>query len=190
MPIARRTLLSVAFSLAAPLDARQAERSIGNPRAPRTVVEWFSLTCPHCAAFSLEALPELKAKFIGPGKARWVFYDYPTDGLALRAAVVARYLPAAKYADFIDALFVSQASWAYGSGNPTDALWLKASDSGMDRATFDRAVADTQLRDWIVSRAMDAEARWNIDATPSFLVDGKLYTGAMSAAEFSSILAS
>jgi len=176
--------------VAAPLDAREAERSIGSPRAARTVVEWFSLTCPHCAAFAHETLPALKAQFIEPGKARWVFYDYPTDGLALQAAVIARYMPVTKYADFIDALFVSQSSWAYGPGNPTDALWLRASDSGMDRATFDRAVADKQLRDWIVSRAMDAEARWNIDATPSFLVNGRLYTGAMSATEFSKILAS
>ena len=192
----RRTLLSVAFwltaggALAAPLDVREAERAIGNQDAPHSVVEWFSLTCPHCAAFAKETLPELKDKFVTPGKLRWAFCDYPTDGLALQAAMVARCLPIRRYEPFIETLFGNQAHWAYGSGNPTDALWLLASDSGMDRTMFDRAVADTGLRDWIVSRAMDAEARWSIDATPSFLVNGKLYTGAMSAAEFSTILAS
>jgi protein-disulfide isomerase len=58
----------------------------------------------------------------------------------------------------------------------------------MDRATFDRALADTGLQDWIVGRARDAESRWHVDATPSFVINGKLYTGAMSAGEFAIIL--
>ena len=60
----------------------------------------------------------------------------------------------------------------------------------MDRSTFDHAVADTHLRDWIVSRATDAQTRWNVDATPGFLIDGKLYEGAMSADTFTQILGS
>ena len=86
-------------------------------------------------------------------------------------------------------LFASQAVWAYQAASPADALWLQASDAGMDRSTFDHAVADTHLRDWIVSRATDAQTRWNVDATPGFLIDGKLYEGAMSA-NFHTILGS
>jgi protein-disulfide isomerase len=59
----------------------------------------------------------------------------------------------------------------------------------MDRGTYDKARADTGLRDWIVGQAMQAETNWHVDATPSFLVNGKLYEGAMSASEFGAILA-
>jgi protein-disulfide isomerase len=161
---------------------------MGSPQARLTAVELFSLTCPHCAAFALGALPELKAKWIAPGKLRWVYYDFPTDIAALQAAMVARYLPPERYERFIDTLFAAQDHWVFGAGSVPDALWPLASDAGMDRATFDRALADTGLQDWIVGRARDAESRWHVDATPSFVINGKLYTGAMSASEFAIIL--
>ncbi len=176
---------------ATPVDATRMERSLGNPEAKRIVVEWFSLTCPHCAAFAQRSLPELKTKWIEPGRLRWVFRDFPSDRLALQAAMVARYLPMERYERFVNTLFATQDRWAYGAAGTDgrDALWPLASDAGMDRATFDRAVIDSDLRDWIVGQAMDAESRWNVDATPSFLIDGKLFTGAMSASEFAAILA-
>jgi len=96
MPISRRTLLSVVAlgatvpAVAWAVDAHQTDRTVGSPKAPRTAVEFFSLTCPHCAHFGLETFPELDAKWIQSGKLRWVFYDFPTDKLALTAAMVAR----------------------------------------------------------------------------------------------------
>jgi len=196
MPIERRTILSVVLAgaarsaFAAPSVAPEADRAIGSPAAMHTVIECFSLTCPHCAAFALETFPALKARWITPGRLRWAFCDFPTDGTALLAAMVARYFPPDQYEPFINRLFASQAVWAYQAANPADALWLQASDAGMDRTTFDHALADTHLRDWIVSRATDAQTRWNVDATPGFLIDGKLYEGVMSADTFSQILGS
>ncbi len=197
MPFTRRTLLSVAVSaiavpaVAAPVDTRRTERAIGNPAAAATVIECFSLTCPHCANFAQQTLPDLKIRWIATGKLRWVFYDLPTDGIALQAAMVARYLPPDRYEPFINALFATQDRWAYGAGGDAqNALWNTASQSGMDRAAFEKAIADTDLRDWIVGRAVDAEKRWSVDATPSFLVNGKLYTGDMSATEFAKVLGS
>ena len=58
----------------------------------------------------------------------------------------------------------------------------------LERAAFDHAVADTQLRDWILSRAQDAQSHWNVNVTPSFLIDGKLYEGAMAASDFAALL--
>ncbi len=149
MAILRRTLLSVA--LPRPLSQRRttprrAERSIGSPQARLTAIEFFSLSCSHCAAFAREALPELRAKWIAPGKLRWVFYDFPTDQAALQAAVVARYLPAERYERFIDTLFATQDRWAFGTGNVADALWPLAAAAGMDRKTFDAALADNALQ--------------------------------------------
>ena len=161
---------------------------MGSPQAKLTVIECFSLTCPHCAAFALQSLPELKTKWIDTGKLHWVFYDFPTDIAALQAAMVARYLPPERYERFIDTLFAEQDRWVFGAGSVPDALWPLAGDAGMDRTTFDRALADDGLRDWIVDRARDAQARWHVTATPSFVINGKLYAGAMSANEFAVIL--
>jgi protein-disulfide isomerase len=196
MSTSRRALLSVVFTgaasaaFAAPPDPRETDRAVGGDAAPHTVIECFSLTCPHCADFALATFPAIRSKWIDPGRLRWVYYDFPTDGAALLAAMVARSLPPERYEPFINALFASQAAWAYGSKSIADALWLRASDAGMDRGNFDKAIADTRLRDWIVSRATDAQKRWNVDATPGFVIDGKLYEGAMSADAFSQLLGS
>ena len=143
MAIFRRALLSVAFAspaIAAPADASRAERSLGSAKARLTAIECFSLTCPHCAALrACEALPEIKAKWIAPGKLRWVFYDFPTDKAALQAAMVARYLPAERYERFINTLFENQDRWVFGAGSVADALWPLANDAGMDRTAFDQA---------------------------------------------------
>jgi protein-disulfide isomerase len=178
-------------AVAAADDARKAERSLGSAGAPQTVTEWFSLSCSHCAAFALGVLPEIQARWIAPGKLRWVFHDFPTDQTALLAAQVARYLPPDRYGSFLNALFASQDRWAFsGAGHPEDALWMLAKAAGMERATFDKATADTDLRNWLLAQATDAEKRWRVDATPSFLVNGKVYAGAMTASQFAGILAS
>ncbi len=163
---------------------------MGSRNARLMSVEYFSLTCPHCADFALRSLPEIKAKWVVPGRLRWVFYDFPTDKAALQAAMVARYLPPERYGRFVDTLFANQDRWVFGAGSVADALWPFAGDAGMERTTFDEALADTGLQDWIVGRALDAESQWHVDATPSFVINGKLYKGAMSPGEFAIILAS
>jgi protein-disulfide isomerase len=193
MTILRRTLLSVVLAspaIAAPADPVRAERSLGSPEARLTSIECFSLTCPHCADFALKSLPELRAGWIAPGRLRWVFYDFPTDVAALQAAMVARYLPPEQYEPFIGTLFAQQDHWVFGAGSVSDTLWALAKDAGMDRATFERALADDGLRDWIVGQALDPQKRWHVDATPSFVINGRLYAGALSASEFATILAS
>jgi protein-disulfide isomerase len=193
MAILRRTLLSVAIAspaLGSPAELGRGERAIGNPQARQTATECFSLTCPHCADFALKSLPELKANLIASGRLRWVFYDFPTDIAALQAAMVARYLPPERYEPFVDTLFARQDHWVFGAGSVSDGLWPLAGDAGMDRPTFEQALADDGLRNWIVGRALDAERQWHIDATPSFMINGRLYKGALSAKQFATILGS
>ncbi len=193
MPISRRLLLCLALAPPAAATAAElgrGERGLGNPLARLAVVEFFSLTCPHCADFALRSLPEIKERWIEPGKLHWVFYDFPTDRAALQAAMVARYLPPQRYEQYLNTLYANQDHWLFGAGSVSDALWPFARDAGMDRATYDAALADTGLQDWIVGRALEAEHRWHVDATPSFIINGKRYSGAMSAEQFAIILGS
>jgi protein-disulfide isomerase len=183
----RRTLLSiVALSSLSPVlaraeDPRLTERGIGKPEAKTQVIECFSLTCTHCAAFSQQTFPQVKEKLIDTGKVHYVFHDFPLDQVALTAAMVARALPAERYEPFVSALFASQDRWAFAQGvNSKDELWKLAALAGMSRATFDATIADTPFRDAILAQQKADAARWNIDSTPSFVVNGEMHAGEMS----------
>jgi protein-disulfide isomerase len=198
MTISRRFLLTVVpaglvlATEAVPAhadDGPRAERFIGKPDAKVTVGEYFSLTCTHCAAFAQGTFPEVKKNLIDTGEVKWVFHDYPLDQVALTASMVARYLPVDRYEPFINALFASQNRWAFGRGSdPTDELWKIAGLAGMSRQTFDRAIGDTALRDWIVSEQKADTSKWNIDSTPSFVINGQKYAGEMSYEAFRKLI--
>ena len=193
MPFSRRSLLTVVpsgFALSALAlgstparadDSPRAERFVGKPDAKVTVGEYFSLTCTHCAAFAQETYPQVKKDLIDTGIVKWVFHDYPLDQVALTASMVARYLPVDRYEPFILALFASQDRWAFSRGiNPTDELWKVAGLAGMSRATFDKAIDDTSLRDWILAQRKADTDKWKIDSTPSFVINDQKYAGEMS----------
>ena len=195
MPMRRRTLLSLVAltglspALARAEDPRLGERALGKPDAKNQVVELFSLTCIHCAAFARETFPEVKAKLIDTGKLYYIFHDFPLDQVALTAAMVARALPAARYEPFIGALFASQDRWAFAQGvNSTDEIWKLAALAGMSRATFDATVADTAFRDAILAQQKADATRWHVDSTPSFVVNGEMHAGEMGYETFSKLI--
>jgi protein-disulfide isomerase len=182
---------SAAQQTAAPSagDPRKAERSLGDPASKVTVQEFFSLTCTHCAAFAQETMPQVEKELIAPGKVRFVYHDFPLDQVALTAAMVARYLSPAQYYPFVQALFASQDRWAFARGtNTTDELWKLAALAGMSRATFDQAIADTDLRNWILQQQQADQDHWKIDSTPSFVINDQKYAGEMSFESFRKLL--
>jgi protein-disulfide isomerase len=203
MTISRRSLLTVVpagFTLSALAlrstaaradDGPRAERFIGKPDAKVVVTEYFSLTCTHCAAFAQETFPDVKKNLIDPGQVKWVFHDYPLDQVALTASMIARYLPVDRYEPFIEALFTTQNRWAFNrDNNPTDELWKTAGLAGMSRETFDKAIGDTGLRDWIVQQQKADTDQWKIDSTPSFVINGQKYAGEMSYDAFRKLIPS
>jgi protein-disulfide isomerase len=166
-------------------DEHRAPRTFGDPSAKATVMEFFSLTCTHCAAFARDTMPQIEKELVAPGKVRFVYRDFPLDQVALTAAMVARYLPADRYYRFVNALFANQDRWAFARGvNSTEEIWRMAALAGMGRPTFDQAVADTGLRDWILQQQQADRDHWKIDATPSFVVNGQKYSGEMSFDDF------
>ena len=167
-----------------------ARRSVRSAiRRPRSVPEFFSLTCTHCAAFARGTMPRVEKDLIAPGKVRFVFHDFPLDQVALTAAMVARYLPPAQYHPFVTALLASQDRWAFARGiNTTEEIWKLAALAGMGRETFDQAIADTDLRNWILQQQQADQDRWKIDSTPSFVINGQKYAGEMSYDAFRKLL--
>ena len=88
---------------------------LGDPKAPITLLEYASFTCPHCAHFHTQILPELKKKWIDTGKVKLIYRDFPLDQIAAKAAQIAECAPADRYYPIIDLIFRNQATWATGS---------------------------------------------------------------------------
>ena len=184
MPLFRRSLLltmpglSLAPTLApanarADTDPRLAPRGVGDPNAPVSVNEYFSLTCPHCARFAKETLPQIHKELIDTGKLYYVYQDFPLDQVALMGAMVARTLPPDRYEPFILALLGTQDRWAFARGvNNTDELRKMAVLAGMSPATFDATIADTKLRDAILAQQDVASKQLHVDSTPTFIFNG------------------
>jgi protein-disulfide isomerase len=196
MRLTRRAILSAAAIAPVPLGRRAAaaepwagERGLGRPDARVTVIECFSLTCTHCAAFSRETMPQVKTTFVDTGKVRFVYQDFPLDQVALTAAMVARSLPAERYEPFITALFASQDRWAFARGvNSTEELWKMAALAGMNREAFTSAISNNDLKSFILGEQDAAEKKWGIDSTPTFVVNGQKNAGALGFDAFSKVV--
>lgn len=165
-------------------DPRLAERSAGRANAPLTVFEFFSLTCGHCANFHINTWPRVKAELVDTGRIRMVFMDFPLDEIALRAAMVARALPAERYEPFISTLFQTQNRWAFAQGTQIEELARMAALAGMGRELFDATIRDPGLQTGILEARLAAQNRHQIRATPSFVFGTRLVSGAISFDDF------
>lgn len=170
-------LLWVAPALAEEVPQIQPDDHImGKADAPGTIFEYASLTCPHCARFDEEVLPQIKTLWIDTGKAKLVFRDYPLDQAALKASQVAWCAPPDRYFAFLDMLFKTQASWAT-AGNLKEALIRLAKFGGMGEEKVNACLADETLSNKIVGERLKGEQDYGIDSTPTFFVNGKKLVG-------------
>ena len=179
----------IAFAQEVSLEKAMAERVLGKPEAPIAITEYASLTCPHCARFHKETLPKIKAEFIDKGKAKLIFRDFPFDGLALRAAALARYAPPERYFAVLDTLFQQQESWSRAK-DPLAALGNIGKLAGMSQAAVDACFKDTKLMDAIVQVRLDGEKTHGVDSTPTFIIGGKKISGAEPFETFDKLLKS
>ncbi|MCC9624555.1 DsbA family protein [Thalassospira sp. MA62] len=159
------------------------EHVMGDENAPVTIIEYASLTCPHCAAFHTETLPEIKEKLIDTGKAKLIFRDYPLDGVALRAAAVAQCAGEDRYFGVLGMLFKSQMNWAR-SQDPIGGIKQVVRFGGMNDQAVDECINDQELVDGIVASRMRGEQEFNVNSTPSFVIDGETIAGAREAEFF------
>src|SRR5689334_18125026 len=93
--------------IAALLAVQPNDHVLGKPDAPITLLEYASLTCPHCAHFDTEVLPKLKEKWIDTGKVKLIYRDFPLDDAALKAAQLAECSGNERYFAMLDLIFAS-----------------------------------------------------------------------------------
>jgi len=169
------------------LQITKDDRILGNPEAPITIVEYASLTCPHCAHFANDVLPEIKKEWIDTGKAKLVLRDFPLDEPALRAAMITHCAPPDRYYAFADTFFAAQEKWVR-STDYREALARLAKLGGMGKEEFDACLANTALENKIVEGRLKASQELNVDSTPTFFVNGSKLAGAPTAEEFEKLL--
>ena len=157
------------------------------PDAPITIVEYASLTCPHCAHFANDVLPELKKKWIDTGKAKLVLRDFPLDEPALRAAMIARCAPPDRYYAYVDTFFAAQEKWVMAR-DYRDALARLVKLGGMSKDEFDNCLKNTALENKIVEGRLIASKELDVNSTPTFFINGTKFTGAPTVEEFDKVL--
>jgi protein-disulfide isomerase len=160
---------------------------LGKADAKLTIIEYASLSCPHCAKFNAEVLPRLKSEYIDKGLVRWVYRDYPLNNPAYLAAVLAHCASPLKYFGLIDKLYRSQDFWAT-QPQPLVALKQIGVNEGIDEKSYDACLADQKLKDKIVTRLQEASTKYKIDSTPSFLIRGETHAGEILFDDFKKLI--
>lgn len=154
-----------------------ADMTMGNPDAKVTVVEFASVTCPHCADFYQYMFPTIKEKYIDTGKIRFVFREFPTApaGLSYVGSVLARCAAdkggSDAYFAVVDTLFKTQRTWIYGDDPKLELLKI-AAQAGMNEKDFDACMKRQELVDLINKNVKEGAETYKISGTPTFVVNG------------------
>jgi protein-disulfide isomerase len=160
---------------------------LGNQNAPVTIVEYASLTCPHCAAFHRETLPRIKQEWIDPGKAKLIFRNFPFDQPALRGAMLAECAGNERYFTFIDVMFQQQDSWSRAP-DPVAALSRLAKLGGMSDDQIQACLKNEAISSKIVEGRLAAEKELGVTSTPTFFINGRKIVGAQEYSKFQEAL--
>ena len=163
------------------------DRVLGKADAPITIIEYASLTCPHCAHFAVDVLPKLQQKWIDTGKAKLVLRDFPLDEPALRAAMVARCAPPDKFYPLADTFFSQQEQWVTARDYRA-ALEKLAKLAGIGDKQFKTCIEDKKLEDQVAQSRLTAAQQLGVNSTPSFFVNGQKFEGAPTFEAFDQLL--
>ena len=160
------------------------DMALGPAKAPVTIVEYSSLTCPHCAAFAENVFPMVQSKYIDTGKIRFVSREFPLDIKAVGASMLARCAAngdAQKYFEITAMLFKQQDALVE---HTTDTLKAIGGKFGMSEDAVEACEKDDALLDKIKADQEFAYDKLKVDATPTFFMNGERVKGSMSFEEF------
>lgn len=176
--------------LPAPIDdplarAQDGDMVLGDANAPITMVEYSSLSCPHCAAFHANILPEIRKNYIDTGKVKLVMRDFPLNRPAVEASLLAHCVSPMAYWGMTEQLFKTQSGWV--TENSTMMLATIAAAAGINGQDFQQCLADEAKKQKIVQSVEQASAVFKIDSTPTFVINGIVVGGGRSYEDFARI---
>jgi len=155
-----------------------ADIVLGKADAPVPVVEYFSMTCPHCRRFHEVVYPAFKKKYIDTGKAKLIMRAFPLNDLDSAAFMLSRCVSNDKHYDVVGALLSKQREWDVRPKNPVPALFAIGKQLGFTKATFDKCLTDQKLLDKLLAGRKRAAKVFKVNATPAVFVNGKRMRGA------------
>ncbi len=169
---------------AAPAVAESAlpDMALGKEDAPVTIVEYSSLTCPHCAHFHRDVMPALKSEYIDTGKVRYIEREFPLNNAALAGSVLARCVDPSRFFAFTDLLFSRQEDWGFKE-DAMQPLKLYAKQAGLTDADFEKCIDDEALQKKVLAVRARGEKE-GVKGTPTFFINGKIFDGVPTLAAF------
>jgi len=196
MNLAKGILVVIAafmLAAAAPAAAQEpawakGDMALGKADAPVTVIEYASMTCPHCARFHAETFKAFKEKYVDTGKVRMIFREFPFDGLALRASMLARCAGPERYFPMLEVLFQQQKQWT-AAKDPLVALAQIGRLGGVSQEKFDACMKSEELSNAIVQNRLEGQQKHGVESTPTFVIEGEKLTGALTLAQLDEALA-
>jgi len=165
--------------LAAPVAAQEArevvEMSFGSPDAPVTLIEYASLTCPHCADFHTTVLPQIKSEYVDTGQVRVVYREVFFDRPSLWGAMIARCAGTDRYFGVIDLLFRNQAKWSQAADAAGVVAELQSigRQAGMTDDAMNACLQDADFAQALVTEFQKNATADDVQATPSFVLNGE-----------------
>jgi protein-disulfide isomerase len=166
---------------------------LGDDKAPVTIIEYASMTCPHCAAFHAQTFPELKKRLIDTGKVRFIMREFPLDPLAQAAFMLARCstqemkpsepgsaaakVAAQRYHAMVETLFAKQREWAVRA--PLPPLLAIAKQAGFTEESFNACLRNQTLLE-AVKESGERGSKFGVNSTPTFFINGKKFSGTIS----------
>jgi protein-disulfide isomerase len=175
---------------------------LGDDKAPVTIIEYASMTCPHCAAFHAQTYPELKKRFIDTGKVRFIFREFPLDQLAAAGFMLARCstqemkpsepgsegakIAAQRYYAMVDTLFAKQRDWVVQ--RPLAPMLAIAKQAGFSEDSFNACLKNQAVLDGI-KEVGERGGKMGVNSTPTFFINGKKLSGSQSIEDFEKAIA-
>lgn len=171
------------------------EMALGKEDAPVTIVEYMSMTCPHCAHFHTTTFDEIKKKYVDTGKVRFIIREFPFDPRAAAAFMLARCNPskpeelstAEQYFPMVAMLFKQQQTWA-AADDGRAALLQMSKLAGFTEDSFTKCLTNQKLLDEVNATRERGSKEFGVNATPTFLINGKRYSGDMTVDTMSALI--
>jgi protein-disulfide isomerase len=163
------------------------EEALGDPKAPVTIVEYVSMTCPHCARVHETTIKTLKSKYIDTGRVYFVLREFPLDPLATAAIMLARCAPADEFFPAVGIMFALQNNWAYVD-DPMAALFKILQPLGFTEAGIKTCLQNQKILNgvnWVHDRG---DKIFGIQGTPTFFFNGQRKSGELSIEEIEKII--
>ena len=162
------------------------EREYGNRNAPVTIVEYVSLTCPHCRNYHAKIFPKVKRQYVDTGKVRYIIREFPIGRTAGTAALATRCARKNKHLALTEAYLSRQGEWVSQEIRP-DAIYGIAKSSGMSRAEFDKCLSNQSIIDGL-TEVKQRGRKYGVIGTPTFFINGQKLQGAVTFEEVKALI--